>query len=75
MGRTPNQAETVTFTVSTTPIVRGCLEELVKGGFHGKNIAEAAERLISAKLQEFEGTAKYAQLFAEVRAKSLNGSK
>jgi hypothetical protein len=71
MGRTPNQAETVTFTVSTTPVVRACLEALVKGGLHGKNVAEAAERLIAAKLLEIEGTANYAKSFAEIRARSM----
>jgi hypothetical protein len=68
MGRTPNSTKTVTFTVSTTPVVRACLEALAGRGFFGKNVAEVAERLISEKLRELEGPSDYAQMFAEARA-------
>jgi hypothetical protein len=71
MGRTPNPTKTVTFTVSTTPIIRVSLEALVERGFHGKNVAEAAERLISEKLQEYEGQPKYSDMFLEIRSRLL----
>jgi len=74
MGRTPNPTKTVTFTVSTTQMVRALLEALVERGFHGKNVAEAAERLISEKLQEFEAAPKYTDMFAEVRTRVLEES-
>jgi hypothetical protein len=75
MGRTPNTTKTVTFTVSTTPVVRACLEALVERGLYGKNVAEAAERIISHRLQELEGTAGYATLFSEVRDRLSTASK
>ena len=51
-GRPKNSAETVTITISTTPMMRSLLETLVEEGVHGKNVAEAADRLLSAKIQE-----------------------
>lgn len=73
MGRTRNPTRTVTFTISTTPTVRAYLEAIVERGLYGKNVAEAAERLISEKLREFEGTSDYATMFSDVR-KRLNDS-
>ncbi|HKH44910.1 MAG TPA: hypothetical protein VKM72_09645 [Thermoanaerobaculia bacterium] len=67
MGRTRNPTRTVTFTVSTTPTVRGYLEALVERGLYGKNVAEAAERLLSEKLREIEGMQDYANTFSDVR--------
>lgn len=71
MGRSPNPTKTVTFTVSTTPMVRAYLEALVERGVFGKNVAEVAERLIAEKLRELEGPADYAHIFAEIRSKGL----
>lgn len=69
MGRTRNPTRTVTFTVSTTPTVRAYLEALVERGLYGKNVAEAAERLIAEKLRELEGIPDYAGMLSEVRKK------
>jgi hypothetical protein len=52
MGRPRNTAETVTVTLSTTPIVRALLEVLVEDGTYGKNAAEAADSLIGERLRE-----------------------
>jgi len=57
MARPRNSAETVTITLSTTPQVRGYLELLVADGTFGKNVAEAAERLIAEKIRELRGSA------------------
>lgn len=43
---------TVTITLSTTPQVKRWLEALVDDGTYGKNVAEAAERLIADKIRE-----------------------
>lgn len=58
MPRTPNSVPTVTITVSTTPLAREYLDQLVATGLFGKNPAEAAERLIAdgIKAQLSEGT-------------------
>ena len=74
MGRTGNPTKTVTFTVSTTPTVRAYLEVLVERGLYGKNVAEAAERLISEKLRDLEGPSDYAQKFSEIRTGLLGDS-
>jgi hypothetical protein len=55
MARSKNQADTVTITLSTTPQVRSLLEILVADGTYGKNVAEAAERLIAQKIRELRG--------------------
>ena len=52
MPRAKNDIETVTFTVSTTPHVEEYLRHLLKSGLYGHNIAEAAERLITAQIRE-----------------------
>ena len=46
---------TVTITLSTTPQIRRWLEILVADGTYGKNVAEAAERLIADKIRELRG--------------------
>lgn len=74
MGRTPNPTKTVTFTVSTTPMVKAYLESLVGRGVFGKNVAEVAERLICEKLRDIEGKSDYDQLFAQVRTRESNES-
>ena len=51
MPRSRNHLPTVTITVSTTPQVQGYLTELVATGLYGKNVAEAAERLIAQNLE------------------------
>jgi hypothetical protein len=55
MARSKNKADTVTITLSTTPQIRDWLEALVADGFYGKNVAEAAERLIAEKIRELRG--------------------
>jgi hypothetical protein len=51
MARSKNQVATATLTLSTTPLVVGYLQDLVKTGFYGKNHTEAAERLLAATLE------------------------
>jgi hypothetical protein len=55
MPRQPNKIETTQFTVSTTPPIRKLLEDLVATGLYGKNIAEAAERLIADSIRQLIG--------------------
>jgi hypothetical protein len=52
VGRPKNSTETVTITISTTPIVRALLETLLEDGTYGKNVAEAVDRLLGEKLRE-----------------------
>lgn len=52
MARNPNDIGTVQLTVSTTPPVKGYLEQLVSTGLYGKNSAEAAERLVARALED-----------------------
>jgi hypothetical protein len=47
VARTPNSVATVKIALSTTPAIRWYLESLVKSGLYGKNIADAAERLVA----------------------------
>lgn len=51
MPRSPNRVPTVTITISTTPQVRRYLGELLSTGLYGKNVAEAAERLIAQSVE------------------------
>ena len=51
MPRSPNHIPTVQITVSTTPQVQGYLTRLVSTGLYGKNVAEAAERLIAQSVE------------------------
>lgn len=51
MPRQKNDIETDTITISTTPHVRGYLEQLVTTGLYGKNPAEAAERLVTRQIE------------------------
>ncbi len=52
MAKPRNTVESYTLTLTTTPQVRSYLSELVKGGLHGKNVAEAAERLLARGIDE-----------------------
>jgi hypothetical protein len=52
MSRTKNQLDTVLITVSTTPPIKRYLEQLVPTGLYGKNIAEAAERLLARSIDQ-----------------------
>lgn len=47
--RNPIQSEKIILT--TTPYIRAYLVELVKGGLYGKNVSEAAERLLSRAIE------------------------
>ncbi len=57
MARSANPVETVHIRISTTPQVKMLLERLVAHGTFGKNVAEAAERLVTTKLNEMMGPA------------------
>jgi len=52
MARDTNILDTVTIKISTNPTVEKYLDQLVRKGLHGKNTSEAAERLISQKINE-----------------------
>lgn len=54
MARPRNPIETVQITLSTTPLIKIYLEALVGHGIYGKTAADAAERLISAKIAELK---------------------
>lgn len=60
MARKKNQVQTVPVTMSTTPQVVHYLEALVLTGLYGKTTPEAAERLISQRIEQLirEGTLK-----------------
>lgn len=47
MAKRANTIGTVQITISTTRKIQAYLEQLVLGGLHGKNPAEAADRLLS----------------------------
>jgi hypothetical protein len=51
MARSENTIPTKLTKVSTNPLIREYLEELVLTGLYGKNAAEAAERLVSQELR------------------------
>lgn len=52
MARTANHISTIQITISTTPPVKKHLEKLVTTGLYGKNVAEAAERLVTRELED-----------------------
>lgn len=52
MARPPNELETETITLSTTPHVNRYLRQVLKTGLYGKNPAEAAERLLTRALED-----------------------
>jgi hypothetical protein len=51
MPRARNHLPTVTITISTTPQVQRHLVDLLATGLYGKNVAEAAERLIAQSVE------------------------
>ena len=53
MARKKNQLETVRITIAATPQVNTYLEQLVESGLHGKNVPEAAERLLTSAIEDF----------------------
>ena len=53
MAKPKNVTPTQQITIATTPQVVRILTRLAEEGLHGKNVAEVAERLLSAKLLEF----------------------
>lgn len=74
MARPRNKADTVTITLSTTPQVRRWLEILVADGSYGKNVAEAAERLIAEKIRELRGDEALSKALRRVETKeAANG--
>jgi Arc/MetJ-type ribon-helix-helix transcriptional regulator len=52
MPKEQNLVPTERITLSVTPQVVKYLEQLVKTGFYGKNVADAAERILSHVLEE-----------------------
>ena len=52
MPKPKNVAATQQITISTTPQVVKSLGVLAERGFHGKNVAEVAERLLTERLRE-----------------------
>jgi len=52
MAKAANLVPTEQITVSVTPHVVKQLESLVLTGYYGKNVAEAAERLLSRVLED-----------------------
>ncbi len=56
MAKPKNLIESVVVQVTTTPQVRTLLERLVATGLYGKNIAEAAERLLARELERRVGS-------------------
>jgi hypothetical protein len=51
VARAPNNVKTVGIHISTTPIIQQYLEDLVASGLYGKNMAEAAERLVGRGIE------------------------
>jgi hypothetical protein len=51
MAKARNTIRTVQITISTTVPVQGYLEGLVLTGLYGKNPAEAAERLLTQRIE------------------------
>ena len=50
MARPENSLGSVEIRISTNPILKAQLEELVKTGRYGKNVTEAAERIIAQEI-------------------------
>jgi hypothetical protein len=56
VARRSNITETINISISTTPSVLELIEIIVQMGFHGRNVAEAAELLMKERvLQLMEG--------------------
>jgi hypothetical protein len=53
MAKPKKVTPTQQITIATTPQVVRILTRLAEQGLHGKNVAEVAERLLSAKLLDF----------------------
>jgi hypothetical protein len=53
MARRKNLLKTTTLTISTTPQIRLRLTQIAKTGLWGKNVAEAAERLLGDGIRGF----------------------
>jgi hypothetical protein len=50
MPRPENSLSSVEIRISTNPIIKAHLEQLVKTGRYGKNYTEAAERIIAQEI-------------------------
>ena len=46
MARPRNPVESVTLTITTTHKVRDCLEKLLATGTYGRNVSDAASRIV-----------------------------
>ena len=74
MARSKNSADTVKFTISTTPRIREYLQVLVDDGTFGKNIAEVAERLLAESIRSLRGSSDLVDRLAKAQRKELIGS-
>lgn len=61
MPKGQNLVATEQITLSTTPHVVKYLEQLVATGLYGKNVAEAAERLLTASIEKMISEQKLAR--------------
>jgi len=52
VARPHNTQESVEIRISTTDAIREYLQQLVDTGLWGKNVTEAAERILSTRLRE-----------------------
>jgi hypothetical protein len=52
MARPSNIQESVVIRITTTPVVKRYLQQLVDTGTWGKNVADAAERVVSMSLSD-----------------------
>jgi hypothetical protein len=50
MARPENSLESVELRISTNPVLKAQLEQLVRTGRYGKNANEAAERIIALEI-------------------------
>lgn len=71
MARGTNDLPTETVTLSTTPQVVMYLHALVSTGLYGKNVAEAAEQLLTQTIRAHMGEELVVQPLREALAKTL----
>jgi hypothetical protein len=58
MARPSNIQESVVIRITTTPVVKRYLQQLVDTGTWGKNVADAAERVVSMSLSDMVDSGK-----------------
>ena len=75
MAKTPNSLDSVRLTLTTTPQVKEYLEQLVSAGLHGKNAAEAAERVLVDALAKLVDGEKLKRVAASVMHSTVQEGK